>query len=227
MMKWFKHDSNAHTDAKIEKVLMRYGAEGYALYWYCIELIAGKVERSNVTFELEHDAELLGFKLKIDSIRVEEIMKYMIDLKLFESSDGRITCLKIAKRLDSSMTGSPEMRRIISELHTDNVMTCHDGVMMISDSVSTEEKRIEENRREEKTVTKRKRFSPPSKEELSVYAKEKRLNVSGFLDYYNSNGWLVGKNKMKCWKAAASGWSRRQTSYGNTSEVMTSSRRAI
>ena len=30
-----------------------------------------------------------------------------------------------------------------------------------------------------------------------------------FFDFYQSNGWKVGKNKMKDWKAALRGWSRR------------------
>ena len=32
------------------------------------------------------------------------------------------------------------------------------------------------------------------------------------MDYYNSNGWLVGKSKMKDWKATARNWNRRNNS---------------
>lgn len=112
-MKWFTHDSNARSDVKLRKVLMRYGADGYGLYWYCLELIAGKVDASNVTFELEHDAEILAHDLKIDSLRVEEIMRYMISLNLFEVSDGAIRCMKMAKRLDERFTRSPELKAAI------------------------------------------------------------------------------------------------------------------
>ena len=37
-MKWFKHDSNANTDAKLKRVRMKYGMQGYGLYWYCLEI---------------------------------------------------------------------------------------------------------------------------------------------------------------------------------------------
>ena len=30
------------------------------------------------------------------------------------------------------------------------------------------------------------------------------------MDYYDSNGWMVGKNKMKAWKSAASRWIRQR-----------------
>lgn len=112
-MKWFSHDSNARSDVKLRKVLMRYGADGYGLYWYCLELIAGKVDGSNVTFELEHDAEILAHDLRIDSLRVEEIMRYMVSLDLFEVSDGAIRCMKMAKRLDERFTKSPELKAVI------------------------------------------------------------------------------------------------------------------
>ena len=65
----------------------------------------------------------------------------------------------------------------------------------------------------EKYKKENKRFAPPTEQEVEEFAKNENLNLSGFFDYYESNGWLVGKNKMKNWKAAAKGWSRRQSTY--------------
>ena len=42
-MKWFKHVSVALQDAKIEKLMMKYGLEGYGLYFACVELIAASL----------------------------------------------------------------------------------------------------------------------------------------------------------------------------------------
>jgi len=192
-MKWFKHDSNAHSDAKLEKVLMRYGADGYALYWYCIELIAGKIDVNNFNFELEHDAELLGFKLKIDSLRVEEIMRYMINLGLFENSGETITCMKLAKRLDQSMTGNPGMRQLISK--------SHDTVMTQSLQNRIDKKRIEKNNS---------RFAPPSLKEVSEYCQERGNSVDpeAFINYYEASRWMRGKTKIKDWKACVRTWEK-------------------
>ena len=59
-------------------------------------------------------------------------------------------------------------------------------------------------------------FSPPSLEELTSYMKEAGLNFDAetFLDYHQSKGWLVGKSKMKDWRAAARNWARRQAEFG-------------
>ena len=59
-MKWFKHDSDANMDDKLQDVLLDYGLEGYGLYWYCIELISGKIDKDNVNFELKHDARIIA-----------------------------------------------------------------------------------------------------------------------------------------------------------------------
>ena len=151
-MKWFKHDSDARGDIKLRKVLMRFGADGYALYWYCLEIIAGKVDGNNVTFELEHDAEILGNDLKIDSLRVEEIMRYMISLDLFEVHEGRIRCLKMAKRLDERFTRSAALKGVIKG--GKHCLSSEDSLktnqQMSEDSLKAVAARREEKRREEK-----------------------------------------------------------------------------
>lgn len=118
-MKWFKHYSNAHNDNALKKVRMKYGAEGYAIYWYCLELIAADLDGENAKFELSHDAEVIGYDLKIDQVRVEEIMRYMVDLKLFEASNEKITCLKIAKFLDKKATRNKDIIDIIEAFNKD------------------------------------------------------------------------------------------------------------
>ncbi|MEK9655664.1 MAG: Lin1244/Lin1753 domain-containing protein [Halieaceae bacterium] len=159
-MKWFKHDTNAHTDAKLDKVLMHYGAHGYAVYWYCLELIAGKIDPQNIGCALEHDAEQIGARLKIDSAEVSGILTYMVDIGLFERQiEGAITCLKLLGRLDKSMTNSPQLRKVIGDMRHDmsaNVMTRHD----MSADVTPDKIRIDKIRKE-KTHTSETRVSAP------------------------------------------------------------------
>ena len=113
-MKWFKHMTDAHDGKDLTKVRIRYGADGYAIYWYCLELIAADLGASDkITFELRHDAEVIGHNLKIDSARVEEIMRFLIALELFEQSSGTITCLKLAKYLDKKSTRNITIHKII------------------------------------------------------------------------------------------------------------------
>ena len=55
------------------------------------------------------------------------------------------------------------------------------------------------------------RFTPPSLEEVQDYCKSRRngLDAQAFVDFYSSKGWMIGKNKMKDWKAAVRTWERK------------------
>lgn len=155
-MKWVKHDTDANQDAKLQNVLLDYGLEGYGLFWYCIELIAGKVDKDNITFELEHDARIIARNTGSTTQKVEEMMRYFVEQDLFQSAGGVITCYKLARRLDQSMTSNPEMRAIIEGLKN------HDPIMTKSEIVMQDKIRLEEIRLEEKRLDKIKPTPSPS-----------------------------------------------------------------
>lgn len=68
-----------------------------------------------------------------------------------------------------------------------------------------------ENKKESKG-TKAKRFCKPTLEEVKNYIQETNLNVNAqyWYDYYESNGWMVGKNHMKDWKACIRRWNKTE-----------------
>lgn len=63
---------------------------------------------------------------------------------------------------------------------------------------------------------KKKRFSPPTVKEIMEYCAERQncVDPRKFFDYYESNGWRVGKNPMKSWQAAVRTWERNRGNYG-------------
>lgn len=62
-----------------------------------------------------------------------------------------------------------------------------------------------------------KRFSKPTIEELEKYISENSYSISAkaFYDYYEANGWMVGRNKMKDWRAAVRSWNSREWKENN------------
>ena len=58
----------------------------------------------------------------------------------------------------------------------------------------------------------RKRFTPPTLAEVTAYCRERQnaVDPQRFIDYYTANGWKVGKNSMKDWKAAVRTWEGKQ-----------------
>ena len=61
---------------------------------------------------------------------------------------------------------------------------------------------------QEQEQKKRKVFVPPTIDEVKAYCQERHngINPVAFIEKYNGNGWMVGKNKMKDWKAAIRYW---------------------
>ena len=63
------------------------------------------------------------------------------------------------------------------------------------------------------TPSRSQKFIPPDLDEAKAYFAEKGstdIEAENFMDYYDSNGWMVGKNTMKAWKSAASRWIRQR-----------------
>ncbi len=61
------------------------------------------------------------------------------------------------------------------------------------------------------------KFVPPTLEEVRSYCQERKNNVDAgkFIDFYASKGWMVGRNKMKDWKASVRTWERRDNNGGS------------
>jgi hypothetical protein len=77
------------------------------------------------------------------------------------------------------------------------------------------------------TPVQRKRFTPPIKNEVYGYMVERGLNSNQaqtesekFMDHYLSNGWKVGRNAMKDWKAAVRNWTKGKD-YGSHQQAST------
>jgi hypothetical protein len=210
-MKWFKHDSTAHIDAKLRKLKHKHGIIGYGLYWYCLELIAGDISSKNITFELEYDAETIANEWGLDQIKVQDMMSDMVKYGLFENGNGRITCLKMAYRLDDTNSKNPQMKQIINSFSPKNSEELRETPNN-SGQIRLDKKRIEDNNKGSKSPTKK--FIPPSLEDVSSYCKERSNNVDpeAFIDWYQGNGWMRGKAKIKDWKACVRTWEKKDKS---------------
>jgi len=208
-MKWFSHEARASRDVKLRKLLMKYGYEGYGLYWYCLENICLGLE-PDLSFELEQDSAILAHEGNMDTLKVEECMEYMVGLELFDINEsGVISCMKLAKFLGESSTRNNKLKGIIREAKgKDNSQTVSDSPRLSKDCPPD---MIRDNKIREEKVKSASRFTPPTLEEVKTYVNEKAyrgFDCERFIDHYTSNGWKVGKNPMKSWKSAANNWNR-------------------
>lgn len=101
------------------------------------------------------------------------------------------------------------------------------NVRMLNEGMVNENENVNVNE-EHKGRTSAPRFRKPTREEVAEYCQERgnHVNVDRFMDYYESNGWKVGKNPMKDWKAAVRTWEKngydnprgKPNTYGGSTE---------
>ena len=82
-----------------------------------------------------------------------------------------------------------------------------------------EEKSAQEIQQEK---PKRKNFVKPTVEEIAAFCKEKKytVNAQQFFNYYESNGWKIGRNAMKSWQAAVQNWNARDKANNKATGTM-------
>ena len=115
--------------------------------------------------------------------------------------EKKLKNLKKKKTSTESEEAGIESKEVVTESDTD----------IVSDTVTVTD--ISPNGDKEKgdtIVSPKKKTTTPSLDEVKVYAAEqgKPEEAEHFFDYYTANGWKVGKNPMKDWKAAFRNWKR-------------------
>lgn len=153
----------------------------------------------------------------IDNVR--SAMKVLIELKMIEVlEDSTIYMAEVLKMTGSETASAERMRR--SRQNQKNLAECNDVTQsrhIVQNCCTEIEKEIEIEEDKDIDIIKsdkptRKKFIPPTLEEVQAYCVERNNTVDAerFINHYTSNGWLVGKNKMKDWKAAVRTWERSE-----------------
>lgn len=86
-----------------------------------------------------------------------------------------------------------------------------------TDSDNEYEYDYESSKEDKKEIKTKKKFIKPSLEEVNSYCLERnnKVDAQRFIDYYEANGWKVGRNSMKDWKAAIRTWEKNEGSFSN------------
>lgn len=173
-----------------------------------------------VNDRIPYNAEMLASVTGHQIGTVKQALSIFKDLGLIDVlENGAIYMLDIQNFIGRGSSEADRKREYRQRIETDrtNVQT---KVREISEKSPPEiEIELEKEIKIEKeidssasTTTKRKRFGKPSISDIKQYCMERNNNVNAeqFYDYYESNGWKVGKNSMKDWKAAIRTWERSE-----------------
>lgn len=83
----------------------------------------------------------------------------------------------------------------------------------VTDTVTERRPTTNNNINNENNINKKNIFVPPTLEDVKTYCQERnnQVDANKFIDFYSSKGWMIGKNKMKDWKAAVRTWEKEET----------------
>ena len=176
-----------------------------------------------VNERIPYNAEMLASVTGHQVGTIKQALSMFKELGLIEVlENGAIYMLDIQNFIGKGSTEADRQRlydRRISEERKQNKLTQSRNLEEICEKSTPEieielEKDIEIEKEihssAKSTTTKRKRFEKPTLSQITQYCLERNNNVNAeqFYDYYESNGWKVGKNAMKDWKACVRTWER-------------------
>lgn len=227
-VKWIKIVTDIFDDEKI--LLIESLPDKYAIIvcWFKLLCLAGKQNNNGVFMmnqRIAYTDEMLAtiFRMPINTVRMS--LNTFQDFGMIEMIDGVITIPNWDKHqsLDAYekkkaydrqyRMAQREKQKLIASMINDN-RTDSRTTVVVPDKNRLEED-IEEDKKEiieEDKPPRSKRFVPPTVEEVRAYCVERQngIDPNRFINHYTSNGWMVGRNKMKDWKAAVRTWEQRQ-----------------
>ena len=225
-VKWIKVSTNMfETNRKIKQIELMPEGDTILVIWLKLMLLAGIINDGGkiyITPEIPYTEEMLANELRrpltvvrmslqlferFGMVEVKNDVIYLSSWEKWQSVD------RLAEIREYNRIAKQKSREKLKALESviDMSMTCQRG----HDTDIDKEGDLEEDIKNNSVPKKSTRFSPPTVDDVKAYCKERNNNVDAerFIDYYNSNGWMVGKNKMKDWKAAVRTW--ENNGYGN------------
>ena len=135
-------------------------------------------------------------------------------------SEMRQVSLNIEKIQSQNWDSEKEEERTKEEdKENHNIDYIYNNTIKVKDNEKEreiQEREKDEPEAEDRPKPKRAVFVKPTREEVLAYCRERQSTVSSsaFYDFYESKGWMVGKNHMKDWKAAVRTWEQKDKQSG-------------
>lgn len=219
---WLKLHKDFFQRKEIKRLRKIAGGDTYTII-YLKMLLRSIMSDGKLYFDgLEDDfASELALDLDEKEENVQITIQYLLKSGLLEMCSDEEYYLPDTK--DSTGCETAVAVRVRRHREKQKALQCNTDVTQMKHLCNGEiEKELEKEKELDKeieidssaksTTTKRKRFEKPTLSQITQYCLERNNNVNAeqFYDYYESNGWKVGKNSMKDWKACVRTWERNE-----------------
>ena len=194
----------------------------YILFY--LKLLCESVDHEgNLRFsdQIPYNEDMLAIITNTNVDIVRSAVKVFTELKMMEIlDDGTIFMAEVEGMIGTETEWAKKKREYRASIQGDVPQITEgqseDIVRTMSDKSKSKSIEID---KEKDINNKRKRFTPPTIDEVKAYCRERQNNVDAerFIDYYETNGWVQGKGKpIKDWKAAVRTWEKNNYSSPKT-----------
>ena len=213
---WLKLKDDFFRDKRIKKLRRIAGGDTYTVIYLKMQLLSIKNNGMLIYEGIEENfAEELALELDEDTENVKVTLAFLQGNGMIEETEPDHFLMTETIKCIGSESASAERVRKHREKKAQALLQCNAQVTDGNTEIEKEkdiEIELEEDKEKEKEKTKgkAKRFAKPTLEDIQAYCIERNNNVDAerFFDYYEANGWKVGKNPMKDWKASVRTWER-------------------
>lgn len=206
---WLKLQDDFFDSKRIKKLRKLASGDTFTIIYLKMQLLAMKRDGVLEYTGLEDSfSKELALDLDEDEDNVAVTVAYLLSCGLLETSDDREYFVPYAV-LNTGSEGSSTKR--VREHRERKALQCNTDVTPVK-QIGNVEKDIEIEKREEKSSGRAKRFTPPTLDEVRAYCIErgKGVDADKWYNHYTANGWKVGRNSMKDWKAAVRTWEPKE-----------------
>lgn len=202
---YFPHDSNAKDDPKCVLLIEQLGLEGYGIFWVLIETLRDQPG-------YKYPLQLLPALARRYNTTAEKMKTVVQGYGLFEITEDEFFISPSLRERMLKYDEKKEKARMAANKRWQNELQQQSGRNADALQSQSEPNASREEKSKVDKSKSKKKFNPPTLEEVKKYCKERSNNVDPqrFIDFYESKGWYVGKNKMKDWKAAVRTWEGKE-----------------
>jgi hypothetical protein len=209
---YFSHDSNAKDDPKCVLLIEQLGLEGYGIYWVLIETLRDQPE-------YKYPIVLIGALARRYNTTAEKMKAVVNGYGLFTVDENDFFSLSLIRRMEH-LEYKRELARIAGKKSAEKRLQLTSGSTDVqptfNEGSTSKVKESKVNKSKEEDIhsgSSPQKFTPPTLEEVKAYCKERnnKIDAERWYDFYSSKGWMIGKNKMKDWKAAVRTWEKSDT----------------
>lgn len=212
---WLKLRNDFFDSVRMKKLRSVAGGDTYTIIYLKLQLAALETEGSLVYEGIENSiAEELALLINEKPEDVGLTLNFLQSVGLCElSKDGTLCTLPEVMINTGSETASTQRSRAFRKRQA---LQCNTSATQLQQTRNVEidiEKEIEiEREKKDKKEAPPRRFTKPTLSEIEDFINENNyiVNATKFFDYYESNGWKVGRNSMKDWKAAVRSWEAKE-----------------